>query len=43
MKPKNNYIAGKGHNEILEIVNPMGHTTIANVTIRSDKSENGGT
>jgi hypothetical protein len=40
---KESQIAGKGHNETLEIVNPLKHTKIAIVVAGRHVSENGGT
>jgi hypothetical protein len=43
-KPRNNAsIPGKGHNEILEIVNPLEHTTAATEAFDVHVPGNGGT
>jgi hypothetical protein len=40
---KQSQIAGKGHNETLEIVNPLEHTRSLNNDDRRHVPENGGT
>jgi hypothetical protein len=41
--PKSSSIAEKGHNEILEIVNPLAHMTALTKAAEDHVSENGGT